>query len=67
MQFVEKQIIGVKIAEAYMDGAAGIPYSCCEVYAPSEIITNVSFDVNELALVDSIRSTAHSLAMLSSP
>jgi hypothetical protein len=38
--FVEKQIIAVTIENAYMDGAAGIPYTCCEVYAPSEIMTN---------------------------
>ena len=49
MLFVEKQIIAVAIADGFMEGAAGIPHSCCEVYAPSEHMTNVSGTCVELA------------------
>ncbi len=39
--FVEKQVVAVKIEPAFVEGASAIPYSYCEVYAPSDIITNV--------------------------
>ncbi len=41
--FVEKQVIAVTIRNAYLDGTKeAIPYTYCEVYAPREIMSNVS-------------------------
>ena len=40
--FAEKQIISVEIPNAYMEGGEEvIPYTYCEVFAPSDIVTQV--------------------------
>ena len=40
--FVEKQVIAVTIANAFLDGTTeAIPYSYCEVYAPTELMSDV--------------------------
>ncbi len=39
--FSEKQTIAVEITDAYMDGDAGIPYTACEVFSPTELMTKV--------------------------
>ena len=42
--FVEKQVVSVTIPDAHvMEGdRVAIPYTYCEVYAPVDIMTNVS-------------------------
>ena len=45
--FVEKQIIAVTIPSAFLEGGSGqgevpIPYTYCEVFAPTELMTKVS-------------------------
>ncbi len=39
--FLEKQIIQVDIENVYVEGGSAIPYTYCEVYAPSDINTMV--------------------------
>ena len=40
--FVEKQVVAVNITNAYLDGTKeAIPYTHCEVYAPTELMSNV--------------------------
>ena len=42
--FVEKQVVSVTIPDAYVTEGdrVAIPYTYCEVYAPVDIMTNVS-------------------------
>jgi hypothetical protein len=39
--FIEKDIITVTIENVFMDGHGAVPYTYCEVYAPTDISTHV--------------------------
>ena len=41
LMFSDKEVIEVNISNAYMEGAGAVPYTYCEVYAPSELSTMV--------------------------
>jgi hypothetical protein len=44
--FVEKQVVAVAINDAYMEGEQGIPYTRCEVYAPTHYMSNVCHELD---------------------
>ncbi len=44
MKFLDKEVVAVEIADAFMSDGDRMPYTytSCEIYAPSDFRTNVS-------------------------
>ena len=59
LMFIEKQVISVSIPSAFLEGGddqgeVAIPYTYCEVFAPTELMTKVCIDIEVQMLMSSI-------------